>query len=287
MQTESGTLLGPIVMSRDEPANTAKLGQLVKEYKKSSANVAKVIVASLVSGLIAALFFTGSISNAAAKDLAGTIALSIIGLLFLLPPAFGVYMLMRGRGARLFLYDNGLIYRGGGQEVTTAWDEIASYLQETACRITKQDGAVIEFGLNIQDANEVVQKIQEETLRVMLPRARTTIRNGSSIQFKGLTPAENAPLGKALNNFMKALSGFTVDARGIAEIDSGKRIEWSAVTDFGIDTERMGASRRESNLVDVFFIQDGNNRFRTRYGLLENAHVLVALCGEMAATSSR
>jgi hypothetical protein len=33
--------------------------------------------------------------------------------------------------------------------------------------------------------------------------------------------------------------------------------------------------------VDVFFITDDRIRFRTRPGLLSNAHVLLALCGEM------
>jgi hypothetical protein len=264
----------------NRPTSTLKLGRLVKEYKRSSANIAKVIIASSVSAAIAALFFTGAVSSAMSKDIAGTIALSIIGLLFLLPPFAGIYMLLRGRGASLSLYENGLIYRRGGKEFITAWDEIASYIQETACRITKKDGEVIEFGLNIKDADEVAQKIQDETLRIMLPEVKTAILNGSSVQFKGLKPAEKAPLGKALDTFMRAFSGFTVDGRGIAESDGGRRLEWSAVTDFGIGTEQMGAGRGR-RMIDVFFVQDADAMFRTRYGLLENAHVLVALCAEM------
>src|SRR5260221_429839 len=101
-------------MSNAKPINTLKLGRLVKDYQRSTANVAKVIIASLVSGAIAALFFAGVVSSAMSKDLAGMIVLAIIGLLFLLPPFFGIYMLVRGRGASLSLYENGLIYRRGG-----------------------------------------------------------------------------------------------------------------------------------------------------------------------------
>jgi hypothetical protein len=270
-------------MNNDLPTNTLRLGRLVKDYKRSAANVAKVVIVSLISAAVAALFFAGSVSNAMSGNIAGTIGLSIFGLLFLLPGLLGAYMLLRGRGASLSLFENGLIYRRGGKELSTAWDEIDSYIQETACRITKKNGEVIEFGLNIKDANEVAQKIQDETLKIMLPQVTTAIRNGSSVQFKGLKPAEKAPLGKALDNFMRAHSGFTVDARGITENDEGKRIEWSDVTDCGIGTEQMGSASRSRNMIDVFFVQDANSIFRTRYGLLENAHVLLALCGEMAA----
>ena len=274
-------------MSNGSLTNTLKLGRLVKDYKRSSANVAKVIIASLVSAGIAALFFIGVVSTAMSGDIAGAIVLSIIGLLFLLPPGFGIYMLIRGRGAHLSLYENGLIYRQGGREFVTAWDEIASYIQETACRITKKDGEVIEFGLNIKDVNEVVYKIQAETLRIMLPQMKTAILNGSSVQFKGLKPAGKVPLGKALDNFMRAFSGFTVDAYGITENDGGQRIEWSAVTDSGRRTEQMGSAARARNMIDIFFVQDANITLRTRYGLLENAHVLVALCAEMANLSNQ
>jgi hypothetical protein len=270
-------------MKNDQPANTLRLGGLVKDYKRSAANFAKVVIVSLISAAIAALFFAGSVSNAMSGNVAGTIGLSIFGLLFLLPGFLGTFMLLRGRGASLSLYENGLIYRRGGKEFSTAWDEIDSYIQETACRITRKDGEVIEFGLNIKDANEVAQKIQGETLRIMLPQVKTALDNGSSVQFKGLKPAEKAPLGKALDNFMRAHSGFTVDARGITENDEGKRIEWSDITDYGIGTEQMGSAGRSSNKIDVFFVQDANSIFRTRYGLLGNAHVLLALCDEMAA----
>src|SRR2546430_6370184 len=261
-------------MSDSKPTNSLKLGRLVKDYQRSSANVAKVIIASLISFAIAALFFAGSVSNAMSGSIAGTIVLSIVGLLFLLPPFFGIYTLIRGRGASLSLYENGLIYRRGGKEFMTAWDEIASYIQETACRITKKNGDVIEFGLNIKDADEVAQRIQDETLRIMLPQVKAAALGGSSVQFKGLKPAEKAPLGAALDNFMRAFSGFTVDSRGIAEIDGNQRIEWDAVTDFGVGEEQMGSGRGR-RMIDVFFVQDANTTFRTRYGLLENAHVLL------------
>ncbi len=40
----------------------------------------------------------------------------------------------------------------------------------------------------------------------------------------------------------------------------------------------MGAGRTP---IDVLYIADANKSFRTRLGLLENTHVLLALCKDM------
>jgi hypothetical protein len=96
------------------------------------------------------------------------------------------------------------------------------------------------------------------------------------VQFKGLKPFKTRFLGKGFNNFAFAFSGFSVDAQGVSAIDDGKRIAWQDVTDFGIGSEQMGRI-----FVDVFFVQFPDTRIRTRSGLLENAHILQALCAEM------
>lgn len=57
-----------LAMNNGKPTNTLKLGRLVREYKRSSANVAKVTIASLVSAAIAALFFTGVVSSVGAES---------------------------------------------------------------------------------------------------------------------------------------------------------------------------------------------------------------------------
>ncbi len=265
-------------MNRNQTNNSLLLGRLVKEYKKSSAQVAMIIALALISAGVAAVFFSAWFTD---ESLFHKIGLSIPGLLFLLPPLAGVYVLIRGRGASLKLYENGLSFRRGGKESSTTWDEIDSYLQETACRITKKDGEVIEFGTGIKAADEVAQKIIDETLKRMLPRVKSAIAAGSRVEFKGWKPAEKIPLGKALDNFARAFSGFTVDATGITTIDEGNRIAWKDVTDYGITEETMGMGAGKTP-IDVLYIADKNQTFRTRLGLLNNGHVLLALCEEMA-----
>ena len=263
-------------MNQSAYGNTLRLGRLVKEYRKSSAYVIKVGVVSLISATVASFFFVGAAQMT--NDLAGGIVLSIVGLLFLLPALFGIYMLIRSRGSSLSLYENGLLYRGGGKVSTTTWDEIDSYIQETACRVTRKDGEVIEFGLNLEGVDEVAVKIQEETSNRMIPQMRAALLNGQSIQFKGV----KLPV---LSNFARAFSGFNVDSQGIAAIDGGDRIAWKNVTEFGVTEEQIGTRNRANNRIDLFFIQDGNKTLRTRLGLLENAHVLLAICDEMVSNT--
>jgi hypothetical protein len=240
------------------------------------------VILALICGGIALIFFTAAILDTQ-NGLAGEIGFSAIGTLFSLPVIVGVYTLLKSRGALVSLYENGLVYRRAEKELVTTWDEIDSYMQETACRITKKDGEIIEFGLNIKGADEVAQGIQDETLKRMLPQVKATILQGSSVQFKGLRPGEKIRFGKTLDEFAAASSGFTVDADAITANDGGNRIAWKDVTDFGIAEEVIARGRMGKHTVNVFFIQDGRTGLRTRFGLLENAHVLLALCGEMVS----
>ena len=159
----------------DSMTNTLRLGRFLKEYKGSAGGIAKLIIIAAICLGIAALFFVGAASEARSHEFGGMVVLSIIGLLFLALFLFGICMLFRSRGACLNLYENGLSFRRAGKESTTTWDEIDSYMQETACRITKKDGEVIEFGFNIKGADEVAQRIQDETLKRMLPQVKATI----------------------------------------------------------------------------------------------------------------
>lgn len=268
-------------MNEGSATNTLRLGRFLKEYKSSAGGVARIIVAATFSVGIAGLFFLGAVSEANSRAWGGMIALSIIGLIFMVPVLVAVYVLFRGRGASLRLFENGLNFRRGGKESSTTWEEIDSYMQETACRITKKDGEVIEFGSGIENADEVAETIQAKTLEIMLPKVRAAIKNGSRVQFKAWKPAHNFPLGKRLSNYMEAGSGFDIDSSGITDNDTGKHIAWKDIRDFGISEETRGP--RLKIPVQVLYIANSNQQFRTRYGLLANAHVLLALCSEIVS----
>jgi hypothetical protein len=262
-------------MSDFATTNPTELGRLVKEYKLSSARVRQLIFLICISAGMASVCWLPATFESN-ETLTTRVGISILGLFVALPMFVGIYQLFRLGGVSLSLYENGLIYRRRGREFKTTWDEIDSYMQESACRITKKNGEVIEFGLSIEGVDEVAAAIQEQTLQRMLPQMKAAILNGSSVVFKGLQPFEKQYPGKALNNFSYASSGFSVDAQGITELDGGNRIAWKDVKEYGISQEKMGRLP-----VDVLIIKDDKASFRTRFGLLSNGHILLALCAEM------
>jgi hypothetical protein len=78
---------------------------------------------------------------------------------------------------------------------------------------------------------------------------------------------------------MEAHTGFIADAGGVTDKDSGNRILWREIIDFGISEETRGP--RIKLPISMLYITGANQTFRTRYGLLGNAHVLLALCAVM------
>jgi Family of unknown function (DUF6585) len=268
-------------MQNATAANHPELGKLVNEYKLSKARVKQLIFISGFSAAMASCFFLPVVFERN-SDPTTKIGVSIVGLFCSIPMFAGIYQLFRLRGVSLSLYENGFIFQKRGTISLTTWDEIDSYIQESACRITKKSGEVIEFGHSIEGVEEVADAIIEQTLQRMLPQVRATIQNGSSVQFKGLKPFKNRLPGKPLNNFAFAFTGFSVNQFGITDLDGGNFIAWRDVKDYGITQEKMG-----KYAVDVFFIMDDRIRFHTRLGLLSNAHVLLALCGEMTGLDQK
>ena len=255
-------------------ANPLGLGKAITEFQGSAQSVVKVLVVSLICLLIAALIFSGAFAKNAGLD--QRIVLSILGLIFLLPPGFGIYMLITRRGSSVTLHENGLVYRMGGKEFVTTWEDIASLTESTASRVEKKDGQTFNLGQNVSGYDEIALKLREETLNRMLPKAKESIARGSALVFRGLKAEGKVPLGKGLPDVLLGGGAFIVDAQGIQLEKDGTRIAWSEVRDFGI---RQGEARRAR--FAFFFIEGQELSFEMNYGALPNAHLLTALCAEL------
>lgn len=263
-------------------ANTLNLGRLIHEYRRSRAHVVKLIVVTLVFGLIAAFVFSGVFSTQMANNLFGKIVLAILGAILSLPALAGTYMLWSRRGSSLILYENGFVYHRGEREFITTWDEIRSYTEHAACHIETKNGETFDFGANVEGFAEVTEVIKEETLRRMLPQAKAALLNGSSLQFKGLRADKNTPASEMLNQTILSGEGFTLDAHGITAADEGKRIAWSDVVNVDVSEGYRGRIKEV-----LFSISDPNVSLQVRYGALPNAHLLLALCEEMVGLKQR
>jgi len=253
--------------------NISGLGNPVKEYKRSGKSFVKVLIISLACLLIAGLIFSGAFGEN--KGLDQRIVLTILGLVFLLPPAFGFYALITRRGSSLSLYENGFVYRMAGKEYAVTWDDISSLTESTACRIESRNGEGFDLGRNVEGYDEIADKIRAETLNRMLPKAMASIEGGANLSFKGLKEAGKIPGGKVLPDTLVGGGSFTVDAVGITSAKDGTEIAWRDVEDFGI---RQGEGRRDR--FSFFFIEDGSHTFQMNYGALANAHLLLGICVE-------
>ncbi|HKY62410.1 MAG TPA: DUF6585 family protein [bacterium] len=249
------------------------LGKPIKEYQSSTKSFVKVAILSLVSLGIAALCFSGAFGANAGWD--RKIVFSILGLLFLTPVAAGIYVTFTRRGSSASLYENGLVYRMGGKEFSTTWDQIVSLMESTACRVEKSDGESFDLGRNVEGYDEIAGLLHEESLKRLMPKAKAVIDRGGSFSFQGLKSGGKIPLGKALPDSLVGGGSFSVDSTGIALVEAGTKIAWSEVQNFGV---RQGEGRRAG--FAFFFIGDGKLEYQMNYGALPNAHLLLAICAE-------
>ena len=263
--------------TNNSATNPSLLGRVVADYKSSRAQIIKIVIIALICGGVALIFFTAAILDTQ-NGLAGKIGFSVIGALFSLPVIAGFYTLLSRRGSSVSLYENGLVYRRGGKDFVTTWDEIASYTEFNACRIEKKNGEAFDFGASVNGFEEIAERVKQETLSRILPQVKAAIINGSSVQFRGLRADEQTTFSKALNKTLLGSEGFTVDARGITYAEDGQRIEWPDVVDFGVYQIQEHSIKR----LPFFGISSASVSFRMTYGALPNAHVLLALCEEMA-----
>lgn len=250
------------------------LGKTIKEFQGSTQSVAKVLIVSAICLLISGLIFSGAFAKNAGLD--QKIVLSILGLVFLLPPGFGIYMLITRRGSSVTLYEKGLVYRMGGKEFNALWEEIVTLTESTASRIEKKNGETFNLGQNVAGYDEIALKLREETLNRMLPKAKEAIARGSILAFKGLKAEGKVPLGQALPDVLLGGGTFLVDAKGIQLENNETKIAWPEVSDFGI---RQGEGTRAR--FAFLFIEGRGQSFQMNYAALPNAHLLMALCVEL------
>jgi hypothetical protein len=269
----SGMMTTP--MADPKVVHALRLGALLQEYRPAPGAVRKVLLIALFSAGVAALFFCGVVSEAHDREWGGAVALSVLGLLFMAPVVLAGYVLFRSRGARVGIHERGFSFHRGSKDSTVAWSDIESYILATAVRVVTKSGEVVELGGGIEGIDTIAQTIEDETSKLMLPLIKGALASGATVDFKGWKPG-----GKFLSNYMGARSGFAVDSAGITEKDSGRRLLWTHVTGFAVTDETMGA--RVQLPVRVFRIADPTQTFETRADLLSNAHVLLALCADLA-----
>jgi hypothetical protein len=113
-----------------------------------------------------------------AGSLGQRIGLSVLATVWSFVPAVGVYTLVKG-GTSVNLHERGLaLFRRGEPPRTTTWEEIASYTEFNHFRIVKKNGEILVVSDGIDGYIDVGERLQQETLRCLLPPAKAVLAAG-------------------------------------------------------------------------------------------------------------
>ena len=259
--------------------NALRLGAPLREYRAAPGAARKLLGLALGSACLGTLLLRGLVSAVNAHDLGGAAVLWVDSLTFFLPAVLAGYVFLRYRGARVTVHERGFTLQRGNRCSTVLWNDVESYIAPSGIRVVTKSGEVVELGGGIEGIDEIAQTISEATLKLMLPQLKAVLMSGSNAEFKGWKPS-----AKFLASHLGTSSGFTVDALGITEKDTGRRILWSAVTRCEVSEQAPGTALVP---IRMFRIADQTQTFATCADLLSNAHVLLALCSELANPSTR
>jgi len=158
--------------------SNTELGKLISHHEVTARGIFKLVLLMLFGlavggGLLGLGIFGGD------DNIPGRVIMSLLGLLFLLLPALGVYGLLRGRSNAVRIHENGIAVHKNGTDRVLLWDQIASYDAGSFLIIVSKDGRSVDFGMDgLRAPNEIVAKLHQE---VTLNRESVSgIASGSS-----------------------------------------------------------------------------------------------------------
>jgi hypothetical protein len=197
-------LMGPMYTPSDEATRLAykyNLGQPIYEYKETVASYGCGTVAFLTIGvfsliasinkLFAATNNSSSISNGNFAVTAFAIGFGglVLGLILL-----GVAISKSGN--RLFAYNDGFVYKQGGEEIVVAWNNVRAIFQrivEHRGRLGKYttytytieefDGSRLTFNDNITPMEGLCNYVETSMSRRLFPRAILAYNMGQIVDF--------------------------------------------------------------------------------------------------------
>jgi len=229
---------------REGVGPSSSLGALREEFGRSE-RVRRQYAVFAGVGFVLGLLFT-----AAGAWLPGSIFL-----------ALGVFMtwgLLRQRGLRVRVFEHGFAYTRGRRTREFAWDDIEAFSESqqvykdslTGLRsgtgysyfVRRRDGESLKMDNEVGGVRELGERLREETLKRLLPRAAESVARGEAAHF-----------GK-----------YTLTREAVAHGE--RRLAWA-------DVGRVDAAGGMVVVVD----RDGREWAGELYGFVPNAHVLLAL----------
>ena len=240
------------------------LGACVAEYKTSAAGFAKLFVIMLATLAIGGGMIWVSVAGGDSNT-GGRVVLFILGLLFLLPTALGVYGLARGRDNAVRIHENGVVIRKGGTDVAVRFDDVGAYDEGAFLWIETENGESIEAGLDgLANARDLFARLREE---IVVKRWLRTAR-------QGIADGGVAELGEGD-------SGIALDAGGVTLSASQRRLAWDDIVACSVKSEVVPVGAKTTRTVSSVFLETKTESFSIESEPLSDRELLLALCNEM------
>ena len=259
---------------------SADLGDCLAEYKTSAAGYVK-IVAIMIGTLATACALMGGGVFSNDSNIGGRVVMFILGLLFTLPAAVGVYGLTKSRKNAVRLHEHGIAIHNAGTGTLFLYDDVAEYSDGSSLVITTKNDASAEFRLDgVGAAADLLARLRDEVVvKRLVPDLRKTIASGDLIAFGcgeliGLQRAD----AEATD-----LSGFTIDANAVKLGDSDRQIAWSDIVDCG-STEKVESVGKMMLTSTLVFLKTKTETFQAAIEPLSDREALLALSKEMISS---
>jgi hypothetical protein len=218
----------------------AQFGAPLGEYRGGFARIMYGIGALIMFVLAAVIIAAGATSS----DIGGTIALILVGVLFVAAGVYLVYRVLAALGTRIQLFEGGFSVTQRGKTTTGAWNDVSQITQQIirqtyygipiwtsfTYKLQLNNGEKLRFTETIGKVREMGETMQRQITQALTPRALQALQSGASLPFGKLSVNpmgisngnETLPWNQISN--VQAVSGAIVISK------AGKKLRWASAS---------------------------------------------------------
>jgi hypothetical protein len=177
---------------RAADSGNERFGALVESYgrsKRAALRSVAIMGFLLLMGLEACLSSLDGLDDRAADT---SVVGMLVGATALLVATFFARRMLALRGLRLELREHGLVYRVRRAETVMLWDDVSSVTvtrrnirrwARDRCVLVARDGGRLVLSDPLQNIAALCSRVEEETVRRLLPRAMADLQAGHALAF--------------------------------------------------------------------------------------------------------
>lgn len=217
------------------------------------------------------------------STMSATLKFSAIGVGFLIPYLFFLYLKFFKYRYKFDVHENGFAFYFGNKIVISAWNEVESITRfAKGFRLKTLNGDCASIIGNGNELKELDKLFAEKLTKILLDRIRAKIKNGEKVHF-GLNHGQTIFAAK-LSEYLHGNGGFTVDLKGVynnGQLNNyGDFIKWKDVGSFGITDLGFNSVGKRGNPQLAFRVAAENKNFHHSIWIVENLEILKVICAD-------